>query len=126
MNTEIRNIFKSLEKSYEYQQKRIEKLVAENKKLRKNAKAVIEKELKEENEYLRERIGMSFGCFDSLKEKKAYEKFEEKHMHDRATSKINGGKTPYVISQGTGIGIIKKVVCPICGKEEDITDISVW
>ena len=47
-------------------------------------------------------------------------------MHNRAESKANGGRRPYLIPTGTGVGVILKVVCPICGESEDITDTEVW
>ena len=47
-------------------------------------------------------------------------------MHDRMYSKINGGKSPYLIPNNTGIGTILHVKCQICGEEEDITDMEVW
>ena len=37
----------------------------------------------------------------------------------------NGSRFIYDL-QGTGIGTIVKIKCPICGKEEDITDLDSW
>lgn len=55
---------------------------------------------------------------------KEYERdkaFREQHYH----SCKNGGHFIYDI-QGTGIGTIVKVKCPVCNVEEDITDIDSW
>lgn len=37
----------------------------------------------------------------------------------------NGSRFIYDL-QGTGIGTVVKIKCPICGAEEDITDIESW
>ena len=47
--------------------------------------------------------------------------FREKHYQQCK----NGGHFIYDI-QGTGIGTIVKVKCPVCGTEEDITDLDSW
>ena len=53
------------------------------------------------------------------------------HDHDKAfrerhhQSCKNGSRFIYDL-QGTGIGTIVKIKCPICGKEEDITDLDSW
>lgn len=47
--------------------------------------------------------------------------FRERHYQ----SCNNGGHYAYDI-QGTGIGVMVKVKCPICGEEKDITDITDW
>jgi len=41
--------------------------------------------------------------------------------HTRAS-----GNTYIYTLTGTGIGACIKVKCPVCGEEEDITDISSW
>ena len=86
---------------------------------------IIEK-LKTEISRLRHDLEMSPIQFDSEKELKAYKKFCKKHEKCQLTSKANGGKVPYIVLNGTGVGTCKKVVCQVCGKEQDITDISVW
>jgi len=103
-----------------------EKLKAENKRLKTKAVETISDELKKENKRLRHQIDMSYGEFASEKEKKAFEVFSQAHIHDRKTSKVNGGKAHYIIPYGTGLGCCKTVVCQICGEKKDITDISVW
>ena len=90
------------------------------------AKDAVRQEFIEEIERLKERLAMSYGEFASQKEKEVYADFRKRHMHDRLTSRANGGKCPYLIPTGTEIGTILYVKCPICGKEEDITDESVW
>ena len=83
-------------------------------------------ELIDEISALQERLDLSYGQFASKKEKEAYKNFEQRHMHERLISKIQGGKAPYLIPTGTGIGTILNVVCPICGAREDITDTEGW
>ena len=102
------------------------RLVKENSELRANGKEMADKSLKSEIKSLKERLALSYGEFASEKELKAYEQFEEEHMHDRLISKYNGGRAPYLVPTGTGIGTLLKVVCPICGESKDITDLEAW
>lgn len=83
-------------------------------------------ELKDQIHSLQERLTLSYGEFSSEKEKLAYEQFEKEHMHDRLISKYNGGRAPYLVPTGTGLGVLLKVVCPICGESKDITDVGAW
>lgn len=108
--------------------KRINELEKEIKKLRKNAIASVSQDLKNEIKFLNERLALSYGEFESKKELNDFKKFEQKHskLHDREHIKAYGGKAPYIIAEGTGLGTIKYVVCPICGEKKDITDIYCW
>ena len=101
-------------------------LEKENKQLKKDAVALVSKEILNENEYLKKKLEYSFGEFSSLKEKEMYCEFSKQHEHNRKNLKIQSGKVPYIIQTYTGVGICKEVVCPICGEKQDITDISVW
>lgn len=102
------------------------KIVEHNQKLHDDAVSIVRAEYEDQIKYLKERLAMSYGEFASQKEKEAYNQFEKEHMHDRQTSRYNGGRAPYLIPTGAGIGINLKVVCPICGESKDITDTSVW
>ena len=104
----------------------IEKLKEENKKLLEVIPADTNGILLSENKQLRKRLEMSFGEFDSNKELNAYKRFCKKHVKCQLSSKANGGKVPYIVQNGTGVGTCKKVVCQVCGAEEDITDINAW
>ena len=83
-------------------------------------------ELKDQIQALQERLNLSYGEFASQKEKNAYLDFERRHMHERQYLKIQGGKAPYLIPTGTGIGTLLEVVCPICGEKENIKDMEAW
>lgn len=122
----LKSILIEIEKAYRVQEYQIEQLLKENEQLKKDAKMFVDKKLKDENNSLKRRLSMSIGEFDSKKELKAYEHFCNEHVKCQLSSKANGGKIPYVILNGTGIGSCKKVVCQVCGAEKDITDISVW
>ena len=102
------------------------KIAEQNQKLHDDAEAIVRHEYEAEIAHLKERLSMSYGEFASQKEKEAYDQFEKEHMHDRLSSKYNGGRAPYLIPTGTGIGTNLKVVCPICGESKDITDTSAW
>lgn len=110
----------------EYYQNETNRYMIQNKKLTEDAVKVVEKQYEDKINNLKERLSMSYGEFHSKKERSAYSDFVERHMHDRATSKANGGRVPYIIPIYTGIGCIKTVVCQICGESEDITDMEVW
>lgn len=115
-----------VETTVRYYRTRCEELEEELKDWRKNAATKANKELIDKIQYLEDRLSRSYGEFASEKELKAYNDFENRHIHDRLTSRYNGGRAPYLIPTGTGIGTILHVKCPICGEEEDITDNSVW
>ena len=112
--------------SIKYYRERCEELTRRNKELHERALEMANDELKDKIQSLQEKLSMSYGEFSSQKEKDAYKDFERRHMHDRLTMKIQGGKCPYLIPTGTGIGTHLEVVCPICGEKENITDMSVW
>ena len=107
-------------------ERRIKELERENAKLLKNAVAVANAKLKDDLETCKNRLSLVYGEFDSEKEKKAWAKFYREHEKCRSTLKINAGRIPYVVEVGAGVGTLRKVVCPICGKEKEITDVSVW
>lgn len=122
-----------LRKAVEMCEARLNALEEENASLREqvkameaNAESVVIDKLKEKITSLEERLSLSYGEFESKKELKAFKAFEKKHMHQRATSKIQSGEAPYIVPHGTGVGTCFTVVCPICGKKKDITDISCW
>ena len=94
--------------------------------LKADAEAVVRREYEEKIQQLEERLRLSYGEFASQKEKEAYEQFEKEHMHDRLSSKYNGGRAPYLIPTGTGVGTSLTVKCPICGESKNITDTGVW
>lgn len=110
----------------QYYKEMYKKVKEENKKLTDDAYAVVYKKVQDEIQSLHQQLRLSYGKFSSQKEKDRYKQFEQKHMHNRLESKANGGRAPYLIPTGTGIGTILKVVCPICGESEDITDTEVW
>lgn len=121
-------IFKKISEPFE---KEIARLEAENAELRKNAKQIADKELKDEIEQLKKRLELSFGEFSSKKELSEYKKFCKKHKHLeqwKGTEHVAGwvAKFPYVVEEAASMGHLVKAVCPICGAEKDITDISVW
>lgn len=109
-----------------YYKEQYERVAEENRKLKDNAYELVYEQLRNEMDSLREQLRLSYGSFSSQKEKDRYLQFEKKHMHMRAESKAEGGRVPYLIPTATGIGTVLKVVCPICGESEDITDTEVW
>lgn len=102
------------------------KLKEKNKQLHDAAEQVVRREYEKHINDLEKQLNLSYGEFSSEKEKQAYEDFTQEHMHDRLTSRYNGGRAPYLIPTGTGIGTVLKVVCPICGESKDITDTKIW
>lgn len=90
------------------------------------AKQFVTNQYEEENKRLKRRLKWSWGEFASEKEYDAFMQFRQEHMHNRAESRANGGKEPYIIPDYTGIGCAKDVVCQICGEKRDITDMEAW
>lgn len=121
-----KEITKQVQDTLEYYQARAERLEEENTRLYVNARAVVEQDVQEEIASLKKRIHLSYGEFASEKELERYWDFTRRHMHNRAESRANGGKAPYLIPDHTGVGTVLKVKCQICGEEEDITDTEVW
>lgn len=109
-----------------YYEEANKQLIELNNRLTKNAEQVVRKDYEDQIDYLNERLNLSYGEFASEKELQAYKDFTNRHMHNRAESKANGGLAPYIIPNYTGLGCIKKVVCQICGESEDITDTEAW
>ena len=109
-----------------YYEEKVEELKEKNKQLYADAESIVRKDYEKQINNLKEQLRLSYGEFASQKEKEAYDEFEKEHIHDRLSSRYNGGRAPYLIPTGTGIGTILKVVCPICGESKDITDNSVW
>lgn len=107
-----------------------EELVAElrqrNKELYNNAEEIVRKDYEDKIKSLEERLRFSYGEFATETELNEYNNFVKEHMHDRETSRYNGGRAPYLIPHYGGIGRILKVVCPICGESKDITDTENW
>ena len=88
--------------------------------------AEIRNEHDEENRTLKSILKYSVATLHSDLELERYKKFCEQHEECRLKTKIDGGKMPYVIQYGTGIGVCTKVYCQACGKFEDITDFDIW
>lgn len=75
---------------------------------------------------LKERAALVYGCFDFPQEMQRWRAFCKKHEACRLNTKIDGGKMPYIIPYGTGIGCCYKAVCQACGATEDITYSEGW
>lgn len=123
---EHNELTKMISDTIQYYEETQKRLIEKNRHLTEAAEQVVRKDYEEQINNLNERIRLSYGEFASQKEKEAYNQFEKRHMHNRLTSKYNGGRAPYLIPTGTGLGTILKVVCPICGESEDITDTEAW
>ena len=109
-----------------YYEEKVKELAEKNKQLYVDAESIVKENYEKRINNLKEQLSLSYGEFASQKEKEAYNEFEKEHMHDRLSSKYNGGRAPYLIPTGTGVGTNLKVVCPICGESKDITDTSIW
>lgn len=88
--------------------------------------AEIRNEHDAENRMLKTELRYSVATLHSDLELERYKSFCEKHSECRLKTKEDGGKMPYVVQYGTGIGVCTKVYCQACGKFEDITDFDVW
>jgi len=122
-STEITDLVHNTVKYYE---ELVTELRERNKELYKHAEEIVRKDYEKQINNLKEQLRLSYGEFTSQKELDAYNEFEKEHMHNRETSRYNGGRAPYLIPHYGGIGRTLKVVCPICGESKDITDMENW
>ena len=121
-----KELVKQLEDTLTYFQQDMMNARALANKTREEVAAEIKNQYAEENKLLKEKLRFSFGQFSSEKELNAWKTFVKKHESCRLQTKYDGGKMPYIIPHGTGIGQQVTAVCQVCGAQEDITDISVW
>ena len=113
-------------KSINFYQERADKLAKVNKELMNDALSRANDQLKQENTRLKERLRLCIVELNSEKELEAYNAFEKEHERCRSFSKYFQTQLPYVIQSSSGIGMISRAKCPICGEEKDITDMEVW
>lgn len=121
-----KELVKQLEDTMTYFQQEMMNARALARKTQEEVAAEVENQYAEENKLLKEKLQFSFGQFNSKKELNAWKTFIKKHESCRLQTKYDGGKMPYIIPYGTGIGQCVTAVCQVCGAREDITDTSVW
>ena len=84
------------------------------------------KKNQEQIQQLKNKLSLVYGTFDFPEEKERWDSFCKKHEACRVKYKIDGGKMPYIIPYGTGIGCCYTAVCQACGEKEDITYSEGW
>ena len=112
--------------SIKYYQDNYLRIVDYTKKKKDEIKAEILNEYEKENKRLKSQLHLSIVSLASEAELEAYNQFVKKHEQCRLKYKIDGGKMPYVIQHGHGLGCCTTVYCQVCGASKDITDSSVW
>ena len=112
--------------SVQYYQQRAKEANERANKTYEEVKAQIVNEYEEENKRLRKDAELVWLRFSTSKEQENYKQFVKKHELCRLKNKYSGGRWPYLIPVGTGLGTSLTVICPICGEKEDITDIGAW
>ena len=113
-------------KSINFYQERADKLAKENQELMDDALSRANDQLKQEITKLKERLKLCVVELGSEKELEAYNNFKQAHERCRSFSKYFQAQFPYIIQSSSGVGILSKAKCPICGEEKDITDTEVW
>jgi len=108
-----------LRKQYHQMEDRVKDMQSRLREFRKDAEIA---DANAEMDYIRRHALHIF----SDKERTADTAFRRRHyeMHTPHT-KASGNTYIYTLT-GTGIGTCVKVKCPVCGEEEDITDIGSW
>lgn len=97
------------------------------KKTRAEIKTEVEKEFEQKFKSLKKQLQFSYGHFESESECQMWEDFKTRHAKCYSNKyKIDNTKDFYVKAYGTPFGSGFIAVCPFCGKEEDITDMSNW
>ena len=123
---EPQEIADSVLKTLTYYLEEMKRYKAQAAKTREEVEKEVAGEYLAENNRLHDRIRFSIAEVHSDKELDAYNTFCDKHLPCRLKCKINGGAVPYIMQYGTGLGMITKLKCPVCGDTTDITDTSVW
>ena len=123
---EPQEIADSVLKTLTYYLEKMKQYKAEAEKTREEVERDVVGEYQSENEQLCNRIRYTIAEVHSDKELESYNAFCDKHLPCRLKCKINGGAVPYIMQYGTGLGMITKLKCPVCGETTDITDTSVW
>lgn len=85
----------------------------------------IKNEYAAENASLKQELKFAIASVSSEKELEDYNNFVNEHLVCRKT-KATGGSLPIITQYATGIGMCTTIKCPICLKELNITDTSVW
>lgn len=85
----------------------------------------IQNEYAAENASLKQELKFAIASVSSEKELEDYNNFVNEHLVCRQT-KATGGSLPIITQYATGIGMCTTIKCPICLKELNITDTSVW
>lgn len=122
----VKELNKKIADTINFYKSRSEALAKVNNKLLEDARGIVDKKLKEENERLHAELRRAIVIFNSDKELTEYHKFCNDHLECRMNRKMDHGKMPYVTVHGTGLGTLFKVHCPICGECKDITDTEAW
>lgn len=100
-------------------ERRLGELEDEVRELREDARTKVEVEILDENRKLKDKLELSIDSLNTKKELSAYHKFRDEH--EKRCHSI-----PYTTVRWNAIGVGHTVVCPVCGEEEDITDIDGW
>ncbi len=95
-------------------------------KTKEEVAAEIVNEYAEENRRIKSKLDRAVAILASEKELEAYRKFCDEHKQCLSSSRAHWGRVPYVVQMGTGVGVCSRVVCQVCGEEQDITDMDVW
>lgn len=123
---EPQEIIDRLTNTLEFYHDQMEQAKKKAAKTREEVIAGIKNEYAEQNARLRQELRFTIASVSSEAELKAYCDFVKKHQPCRERSKIDGGKLPWIMQFGTGLGVCTKLQCPVCGAVEDITDTSIW
>lgn len=94
-------------------------------KTREEVAADIVNEYAGENQRLKATLSRCVFLLGSQKEMEAFCSFTRRHEACRKNS-ILLFPFPFVSQAGTSVGVNTIVVCPVCGKMEEITDVSAW
>jgi len=108
---------------YQARAEQAEKFAA---KTRAEIDAAAEQKNQEEIKRLKNNFSLVYGMFDFPQEKERWLAFCKKHEKCRLLANVDGGKMPYIIPYGTGIGCCYTAVCQACGEKENITYSEGW
>ena len=112
-----------VEDNVEYYETWARRLEADNRKARDEVRAEMREEYAE-IQRLRDKLRFSPFSFASQKELDNYNDFQKRH--EKCMQSKNNTRDFYVKPYFTGFSVGVYACCPVCGDEEDISDIEVW
>ena len=119
---------KIVKESVEFYHNQYEEAITEIKKTKEELRQEVKEEYENELKNLREQQQLTLICFNSQKEKEAYEDFWNEHngKHYGTKPRKVGLGDLILYPYNSGFARSLTIECPKCHKKKDITDYTCW